>query len=83
MTVCVLLFAAHREAVGSSRTEIDIPDGSTLDDLYEYLQSQYHRLRELRSFTTFAVNREVVDSSSILHGGDEVALLQPVSGGQA
>lgn len=82
MNVSILLFAAHREAVGSSREELDIPDGSSVDDLYALLQSRYHPLCELRRFTSFAVNREVVEPSTILREGDEVAFLQPVSGGQ-
>ena len=81
MRVTVLLFAAHREAAGSGRMEIVLPPGSTVEDAYRYLQSAHRELADLRHFTTFAVNRQVVDASTVLNPGDEIALLQPVSGG--
>ena len=81
LTVRVLLFASHREAVGMSSREIELPDRATVDDLFEVMASQHRSLCQLRRFTTFAVNREVVDPSIVLRHGDEVAFLQPVSGG--
>jgi molybdopterin converting factor small subunit len=77
-----LLFASHREAVGRSTIEIDVPERATLSQLFEELESQSPGLSPLRPFTTYAVNREVAPPSTVLHDGDEVALLQPVSGGE-
>lgn len=76
-----MLFAAHRELAGQKQLDIEMPYGSTADDLYERLQEQSPRLGDLRNYTTFAVNRETVDPGTQLRDGDEVALLQPVSGG--
>jgi molybdopterin synthase catalytic subunit len=81
MKVHVLFFAAHREALGMSRTEVELIEGATVRDLYRRLEEQYPQLGRLREYTSYAVNREMVDSSMVLHAGDEVALLQPVSGG--
>jgi molybdopterin converting factor subunit 1 len=81
MTVCVLLFAAYREAVGQSRLEIELPHGATAGDLFEALQHDHPDLERLRPYTTFAVNRAVCDATTPLGSGDEVAFLQPVSGG--
>ena len=76
-----MLFAAHREAAGRSRLEVEVPVGATAEDLYELVQQELPALAFLRPYTTFAVNRQVVDPSSPLRPGDEVAFLQPVSGG--
>jgi molybdopterin converting factor subunit 1 len=81
VNVCVLLFAAYREAVGRARLEVNLPESSTADDLYAALQADHPELARLRPYTTFAVNRNVCEASTALHPGDEVAFLQPVSGG--
>ncbi len=79
--VCVLLFAAYRELLGASRLELTMPRGATLQDVYRALEVREPRLAQLRGATTFALNREVASSGSTVRDGDEIALLQPVSGG--
>jgi MoaE-MoaD fusion protein len=81
MRVRVLLFASHREVLGEGRLELDAPEDATPEDVYKLLEERSPALTSLRPFTTFAVNREVVPSTSPLAPGDEIALLQPVSGG--
>jgi molybdopterin converting factor small subunit len=81
MRVSVLLFASFREMLGTGRLEIDAKEGESLQDVFRALEEREPRLRALRPFTTFAVNREVVDPDTPIRDGDEIALLQPVSGG--
>lgn len=81
MRVRLLLFAAYREMLGETELNVELPDGATADELYSRLEESEPGLRTLRRYTTFAVNREVSDPSTVLHAGDEVAFLQPVSGG--
>lgn len=81
MHVQVVLFASHREIFGESRVQVSLPLGMDLEALYEELVRRVPRMAPLRPFTTFALNREVVGASTVLRDGDEVALLQPVSGG--
>jgi sulfur-carrier protein len=83
VTVCVLLFAAYREAVGRSRVEVDLPESSTAGAVFAALQIDHPELARLRPYTTFAVNRSVCEASTRLNPCDEVAFLQPVSGGIA
>ena len=83
MQVRLLLFAAHREVVGRRELEVEVPEGVTAEDLYRLVQEKQPALASLRPYTTFAVNRQVVDPRSPLQPGDEVAFLQPVSGGLA
>lgn len=79
--VCVLLFAAYRELLGASRLEVSMPRGATLQDVYRALEVREPRLARLRDSTTFALNREVAPPGSTVRDGDEIAFLQPVSGG--
>ena len=81
MKIHLLLFATHRETLGEGRIELEVPNGTTVDALYQLLESREPAMTSLRPYTTFAVNREVVPVSTPLSPGDEVALLQPVSGG--
>ena len=81
MQIRLLLFAAHREAVGTNQLEITVPEGTTAGDLYGEMERREPALQALRRYTSFAVNREVVPAGTRLHPGDEVAFLQPVSGG--
>jgi molybdopterin converting factor small subunit len=81
MQIRVLLFASHREIAGRSRIDLDLPAGASAGEAYDRLTAECPELERLRGYTTFAVNREVVPSNTRLRSGDEVALLQPVSGG--
>ena len=55
--------------------------GSTPEDVFRELAQREPRLAMFRTYTTFAVNREMVSADTVLGDGDELALLQPVSGG--
>lgn len=81
MRVTVLLFAAFREAIGRNRLEIDLPEGATAEQVYSVLGRQQPAFDQMRPYTTFAVNRDVVSPNHRLKDGDEVAFLQPSSGG--
>jgi molybdopterin converting factor subunit 1 len=72
----VRLFAGLRERAGTGELELELPDGALVADALE-------RMRELTEGVpvVMAVNHEYADRSAPLHGGDEVALIPPVSGG--
>lgn len=77
------LFAALREAAGTTSDEIDAPDLATfLDEARRRYGPQFARSLE---FASVMLNREPIDaaqaSTIALRADDEVALLPPVSGG--
>ena len=76
MQVRVRLFAGLRERAGADELELELPEGALVGDALE-------RMRALTEGVpvVMAVNREYADPESPLHGGDEVALIPPVSGG--
>jgi molybdopterin converting factor subunit 1 len=72
----VRLFAGLRERAGTGELELELPDGALVADALD-------RMRALTDGVpvVMAVNQEYADPSATLHGGDEVALIPPVSGG--
>lgn len=81
MKVRVRCFAAVREIVGVSELVVELPEGSTLDQLIHQLQSQFPKLQALTGSLLFSVNREYAFADTKLAAGDEVAFIPPVSGG--
>ncbi len=84
MTVEVRLFAILRQRAGRERLELELAEGSTVADLLVALRDE-PGLGEVigRIGVRAAVNREYVAESTTLQAGDEVALIPPVSGGDA
>ncbi len=76
MQIRIRLFAGLRERAGASELELELPDGALVDDALE-------QMRELTGGVpvVMAVNHEYARAETALHGGDEVALIPPVSGG--
>ncbi len=78
----VRLFAAHRERLGTDHLTLDLPDGATVEDLALALCRESPDLERTIDVARFAVNRQYAARSTILHDGDEVALIPPVAGGR-
>ena len=77
--VRVLLFAALREAAGTSRLEVDAPTvGALLDELAGRYGAEFARVLAIGSVV---VDGEPSGRERALTAGQEVALLPPVSGG--
>ena len=75
----VRLFASYREAAGTSRLELSVPDSSRVGDLLALLGERVPALTAAKGM--IAVNQEYVKADHVLHDGDEVAFIPPVSGG--
>ena len=80
MTLKILTFGIARDIIGSSTLSIDITEGATSEDLKRQLLELYPRFLSLSSLM-IAVNAEYGNSETVLHEGDEIALIPPVSGG--
>lgn len=76
MRIAVKLFAVLRERAGARLLELELPDGARVDDVWPALE-----LGEEPPGLLLAVNRSYVARDALLHDGDEVALIPPVSGG--
>ena len=81
MKIKVKFFAILRERTGQSELDKDLPDGSSVEDLWRSLVEEFPVLRGRETALLFAVNRQYVKQSHVLKEQDEVALIPPVSGG--
>ncbi len=78
MTVTVRLFAQLRERAGAREIAVDLPEGATVGDALLSLDGLADGLP-----LVMAVNREYASAERRLDPGDELALIPPVSGGEA
>ncbi|HEY7168038.1 MAG TPA: molybdopterin converting factor subunit 1 [Candidatus Binatia bacterium] len=81
MNVRIKFFAILREKAGVSETVRDLPDGSTVADLWHVLQKDYPKLDVAGIRLLYAVNQEYVTPDRVLQDSDEVVFIPPVSGG--
>ncbi len=81
IAVRVRLFAALREELGVSEMNVELPTGTTAEDLLEHLCRVCPTLGPHVAYLGVAVNCVYVDRRTQLHDGDEIAYLPPVGGG--
>jgi molybdopterin synthase catalytic subunit len=74
--VSVRLFAGLRERAGRDELQLELPDGARVADALACVQHLAPGVS-----LVLAVNREYADAEVVLHAGDEVAVVPPVSGG--
>jgi molybdopterin converting factor subunit 1 len=79
MRVHVKFFAIFREMIGVRDEWINMPDGTTVERLWDQYAERSPRLAHIRA--AFAVNQRLAQPNQVLQEGDEVGFLPPVSGG--
>jgi len=72
-----------KDWLGSSATTVELPDGASVAALLERLRTTLPAGAAAGTLASIAVsvNAEYAQAAQILHDGDEVGLLPPVSGG--
>ena len=83
MRIVIRFFAGMRERAGSGVMAVDVPDGATVDEAVAAAVRQMEGEWVLPSRLMRAVNGEYVEGDAVLHEGDELAVIPPVSGGAA
>jgi molybdopterin converting factor subunit 1 len=79
MRVHVKFFAIFREMVGITEEQIEVADGTTAEALWKQYVVRSPQLDRVRA--AYAVNQKLATPDQVLHDGDEVGFLPPVSGG--
>jgi molybdopterin synthase catalytic subunit len=82
MRVHVLFFGRLKEIVGSAEDHAELSEGARVEDLFARYGNRFPELARYRSSVVASVNQEFAEWRAPLAGGDEVAFLPPVSGGQ-
>ncbi len=80
MVLEIIAFGITKDIVGKTILNFELPDGSSVKELKEKLETSYPKMQELKSLL-IAVNEEYGDETHILKEKDEIALIPPVSGG--
>lgn len=85
MRVQVIPFGMLKDWLGASATIVELPDGASVAVLLERLRGPLSAgaAAEILGSIAVSVNAEYAQAAHILHDGDEVGLLPPVSGGAA
>lgn len=81
MRINVLYFGTLKDLFALEQEPLDVPDGTTVESLLSLLRTQTSKQSDLWRTLAVAVNRDYAGLAMVLHDGDEVALLPPVSGG--
>jgi len=79
--VHVRLFAMQRELAGTRGLDLSLPSGATIEDAWTEVVRLHPALAPGRPALRFARNGAYAPADTLLGGGDEVALIPPVSGG--
>lgn len=79
--VQALFFASYRDLLGTSKLDVDLPDGATVADLVRELRGRGAPFNALPKEPAIAVNRAYALHDETLRSGDEVAFIPPVAGG--
>jgi molybdopterin converting factor subunit 1 len=81
MYITVRLFALLREKAGTDTVHLQIPESTRVAQALEVLQDQHPVLQPYLARVRLSLQMQFVDTEAILHEGDELALIPPVSGG--
>ena len=81
MKLRVQLFSHLRDLAGVSETQVDLPEGATVENLLTVLYEQHAKLRAWDSSILVGAGVEFVDRDYVLKVDDEIAIMPPVQGG--
>ncbi len=81
MKANVRLFARLSEIAGERKTEVEVGEGLTVREAFRLLCLRHPAMAAYQDRILYAVNEEYVSADHALRGGDELALIPPVSGG--
>ena len=81
MRIRVLYFGILRELAGTSASDLELRDASSVKDVLDLCQKQIPKLKDMLPSIACAVNQQYAKPEVQVSEGEEVALLPPVSGG--
>lgn len=81
MKVVVKLFAGARELSGLEEVALDLPAEATVAELRRQLLDACPSLEPLLPHAVFAIDASYATETTVIHEGNEIACIPPVSGG--
>lgn len=83
ITITALLFGQAREFANAHDIELVLEQPATVESAFALLKTQCPKLAEMERSLMFAVNEEYASRQQELADHDRLAILPPVSGGEA
>ena len=83
LRVKVRFFALYRERAGISHLDLELAQGSSVSHMVAEVRRMFPALAPPSVDIAVGVNSEYAGPDTVLSDGDEVALIPPVSGGEA
>lgn len=80
-TIKLLFFATLRDRTGMRETEVEIPEGTTIQDLKTRLSERFTGIGPTLETALMSINREFAFDQDVIPEGAEIAIFPPVSGG--
>jgi molybdopterin converting factor subunit 1 len=81
MIVRLKMFAILRDRSGVSEMDLELSEGATVAAAVAEVGRRFSPVMDILARCASAVNQEYVKPGTLLHSGDELALIPPVSGG--
>jgi molybdopterin converting factor small subunit len=81
MRVRVCFYSYFKDLTGCAEATEDLPEGSTLADLFKALIIRFPKLAAMQKAALMAVGVDYQDRAYVLKAGEEVSLFPPVQGG--
>jgi molybdopterin converting factor subunit 1 len=82
MDIQVYLFAGVAETIGQRSVTLQLPRRSSVGEMMHRLVEEYPEAATQIRTAVIARNQEYADPKDLVHPGDEIALIPPVSGGE-
>lgn len=79
--ISISFYSYFKDLTGCAQVTEELPEGSSLADLFGRLATRFPKLEAMRHSTLMAVGVDYQDRSYVLNAGDEVSLFPPVQGG--
>lgn len=83
MRIRVLLFGQLKDIVGRQTDSLEFEAGAKLSAVMSYYAERFPRFQSMAGSIACSLNQEYANGAAMLHEGDEVGLLPPVSGGKS
>lgn len=81
MRARILLFSVIKDLLQRDVIDVEIPTGSTVEGLFAEIVHIYPAVAPWQKVARIAINATYVANQTVVHEGDEIALIPPVAGG--
>ncbi len=83
MRVRTLFFGQLKDVVGKAEETRELLSGARLSDLVAIYGTEFPKFKSFAASIACSVNQQYSEGSTLLHEGDEIGFLPPVSGGSS